>query len=45
MEGYSAVTPTLQMLAEGIEEWLKADYYGKQYSQETLADVHLRVYT
>ena len=36
---------TLQMLAEGIEEWLKADYYGKPYSQETLADVQLRVYT
>ena len=32
------------MLAEGIEEWLKADYYGKPYSQETLADVQLRVY-
>lgn len=36
---------TLQMLPEGIEEWLKADYYGKPYSQETLADVQLRVYT
>ena len=36
---------TLQMLADGIAEWLKADYYGKPYSQETLTDVQLRVYT
>ena len=33
------------MLEEGIEEWLKADYYGKPYSQERLDDVQLRVYT
>ena len=33
------------MLAEGIEQWLKADYYGKPYSQETLADAQLRVHT
>ena len=32
------------MLPEGIEEWLKADYYGKPYSQETLADVQLSLH-
>ena len=30
---------------KGIEEWLKAVYYGKPYNQETMADLQLRVYT